>query len=189
MSSAVIAFEMTGQVTHLLPVIVSLLSATLTARLLGPSIYDSIIILKKLPYLPSILPSSSTGHRIFVRDFMEKNLQFVWGKCTYRYLRHLLHSKNSKLRIYPFVKSPQNKILLGTVEKAELQFLLDSHLSRQRMLFQLRQSMQNLNLNVGKHSSEDTFVANNGGLSSVEVKYIGSCVIQLALQSTSGNLK
>ena len=66
LSSAVIAFEMTGQITHLLPVIVAILAATITARYLGPSIYDSLILLKKLPYLPSILPSSSSGHRIFV---------------------------------------------------------------------------------------------------------------------------
>lgn len=144
LSSAVIAFEMTGQLTHLLPVIVAILAATITARFLGPSIYDSLIILKKLPYLPSILPSSSTGHRIFVEDFMERDLLFVWGKCTYRYIRHLLSSKN-KLRIFPFVKSPENMILLGTVERSELQFLLDNHLSRQRMVFELRKSMQNLN--------------------------------------------
>ena len=134
---------MTGQVTHLLPVIVAILTATITARFLGPSIYDSLIILKKLPYLPSILPSSSTGHRIFVEEFMERDLLFVWGKCTYRYIRHLLSSKN-KLRIFPFVKSPENMILLGTVERAELQFLVDNHLSRQRMVFELRKSMQNL---------------------------------------------
>lgn len=48
LSSAVIAFEMTGQVTHLLPVIVAILCATITARLFCPSIYDSLIILKKV---------------------------------------------------------------------------------------------------------------------------------------------
>jgi len=80
MSSAVIAFEMTGQITHLLPVIVATLVGTITARYFGPSIYDSLIILKKLPYLPSMLPSSSNAHRIMVEDFMEKDLLFVWGK-------------------------------------------------------------------------------------------------------------
>lgn len=160
---------MTGQVTHLLPVIVAILCATITARLFCPSIYDSLIILKKvchsyfllrryhhllffqLPYLPSILPSSSTGHRIFVEDFMERDLHFVFGKCTYRYIRHLLASKNSKLRIYPFVKSPESMILLGTVERTELQALLDNHLSRQRMVFELRKSMQSLSAQVASN--------------------------------------
>ena len=143
LSSAVIAFEMTGQLTHLLPIIVAILAATISGRMLGPSIYDNLIILKKLPYLPSIFPPSSSGHRIFVEDFMERELLFAWEKCTFRYLRHLLNAKK-KLRIYPFVKSPESMILLGTVERSELQTLLDAHLSRSRMMNELRKSMQNL---------------------------------------------
>lgn len=79
---------------------------------------------------------------------MERDLHFVFGKCTYRYIRHLLSSKNAKLRIYPFVKSPESMILLGTVERTELQALLDNHLSRQRMVFELRKSMQSLSAQV-----------------------------------------
>lgn len=154
---------MTGQVTHLLPVIVSILAATITARLFCPSIYDSLIILKKLPYLPSILPSSSSGHRIFVEQFMQKDLLFVFTKCTYRYIRHLLNSKD-KLRTYPFVKSPESMILLGTVERSELQALLDNHLSRQRMVYELRKSMQNLNqqaaTNCPVHGQQKRFQVN-----------------------------
>ncbi len=80
---------------------------------------------------------------------MERDLLFVFGKCTYRYLRHLLSSKTgAKLRIFPFVKSPESMILLGTVERTELQALLDNHLSRQRMVFELRKSMQSLSAQV-----------------------------------------
>lgn len=140
MSTGVMAFEITGQVTHLLPVIVSILTATLTASFLGPSIYDSLIILKKLPYLPSILPLSFAGNQIFVEDFMKKNIQFVWAKCTYRYLRHLLNL-NKKFRLYPYVKSDKNKILLGTVERTELQILLDNYLSKQRQIYQKQKSI------------------------------------------------
>ena len=80
---------------------------------------------------------------------MERDLLFVFGKCTYRYLRHLLSSKvGAKLRIFPFVRSPESMILLGTVERTELQALLDNHLSRQRMVFELRKSMQSLSAQV-----------------------------------------
>lgn len=140
MSTGVMAFEITGQVTHLLPVIVSILTATLTASFLGPSIYDSLIILKKLPYLPSIIPSSSTGNQIFVEDFMKKSIQFVWPKCTYRYLRHLLNL-NTKFRLFPYVKSDKNKILLGTVERTELQILLNDYLSKQKQIYQKQNSI------------------------------------------------
>lgn len=139
MSSAVIAFEMTGQLTHLLPVIIATLVATITARHFGPAIYDSLIILKNLPYLPPIFPSTSSGHQIFVEDFMKKSLYFVWGKCTYRHLQEMLVAKQ-KLRFFPFVRSPKSMILLGTIERSELQFLLDNHLSRQQEIYELRQS-------------------------------------------------
>ena len=42
------------------------------ASLLQPSCYDSIIMIKKLPYLPDIIPSSSGAYSIFVEDFMMK---------------------------------------------------------------------------------------------------------------------
>ncbi|XP_054160915.1 chloride channel protein 2-like [Oppia nitens] len=40
-SSAVIIFEVTGQMTHLLPVLVAVIVAKLVAQRLGPSIYDN----------------------------------------------------------------------------------------------------------------------------------------------------
>ena len=132
-----IAFEVTGQLTHFLPILVSVIVALFVAQRLGPSIYDSLIKLKKLPYLPPILPSDSLGHRVFVQDFMERDLLYVWDGCTYRYLRHLLNSKKH-LNVYPFVKSPESMILLGTVERLELQTILENHLSKDRMIEELK---------------------------------------------------
>lgn len=133
LSSAVIAFEVTGQLTHLLPIIVAVIVANLVSQHLGPSIYDSLIKLKKLPYLPAILQSSSQAHRTFVEDFMERDLLYVWKNCTYRYLKHLINSDKT-LKVYPYVKSPESMILLGTVERMELQSLLEKHLSKEQMI-------------------------------------------------------
>lgn len=58
-SVAVIVFEMTGQITHIVPVMIAVLISNAIAALLQPSMYDSIILIKKLPYLPDLLPSSS----------------------------------------------------------------------------------------------------------------------------------
>lgn len=128
---------MTGQMTHLIPILVATIVATLIAQRLGPSIYDSLIKLKKLPYLPPLIQSGSSGHRIFVENFMEKDLLYVWEGCTYRYLRHLLNTKKH-LNVYPYVKSPESMILLGTVERVELQYLLENHLSKDRMIEDLK---------------------------------------------------
>lgn len=59
MSVCVILFEMTSQITHVIPVLISVLISNGIARLLTPSIYDLVIISKKLPYLPDLLPSTS----------------------------------------------------------------------------------------------------------------------------------
>lgn len=64
-SVSVIIFEMTGQITHIVPIMIAVLISNAIAALLQPSIYDSIILIKKLPYLPDLLPSSSGTSLLF----------------------------------------------------------------------------------------------------------------------------
>jgi len=47
-STSVIVFELTGQIHHILPVMIAVLIANMVAQKISPSIYDSIIQLKKL---------------------------------------------------------------------------------------------------------------------------------------------
>lgn len=54
MSTAVIVFELTGQIAHILPVMIAVILANAVAQSLQPSLYDSIIRMKKLPYLPEL---------------------------------------------------------------------------------------------------------------------------------------
>jgi chloride channel 2 len=58
-SVAVITFELTGQLVALLPVMVAVLIANAVCSYFQPSIYDSIISLKGLPFLPEIPHASS----------------------------------------------------------------------------------------------------------------------------------
>uniref|UniRef100_H3AE58 Chloride channel, voltage-sensitive 2b n=1 Tax=Latimeria chalumnae TaxID=7897 RepID=H3AE58_LATCH len=53
-STAVIVFELTGQISHILPVMIAVILANAVAQSLQPSLYDSIIRIKKLPYLPEL---------------------------------------------------------------------------------------------------------------------------------------
>lgn len=53
-STAVICFELTGQISHILPMMVAVILANMVAQGLQPSLYDSIIQVKKLPYLPEL---------------------------------------------------------------------------------------------------------------------------------------
>lgn len=58
-STSIIVFELTGQIQHILPVMLAVLAGNAVAQRLAPSIYDSIIQLKGLPYLPDIHASQN----------------------------------------------------------------------------------------------------------------------------------
>ncbi|KAJ1623802.1 chloride channel [Pavlovales sp. CCMP2436] len=51
-SSAVLMFELTGGMKHALPMLLTVVVSYMTSRALGDSIFDSILMMKKLPYLP-----------------------------------------------------------------------------------------------------------------------------------------
>lgn len=104
---------MTGQITHIVPVMIAVLISNAIAALLQPSMYDSIILIKKLPYLPDLLPSSSgksellfflkknifrntsVKHLIgmysfFVEHFMVSDVKYIWQNISYQRLKLVL---------------------------------------------------------------------------------------------------
>lgn len=84
-SVGVIVFEMTGQISHLVPVMIAVLISNAIAALLQPSMYDSIILMKKLPYLPDLLPSGSGAvYRYTVSDFMLREVKYIWQGISYQ---------------------------------------------------------------------------------------------------------
>ncbi|XP_032593473.1 chloride channel protein 2 isoform X3 [Drosophila grimshawi] len=132
-SVAVIIFEMTGQITHVVPVMIAVLVANAVASLLQPSIYDSIILIKKLPYLPDLLPSSSGMYSIFVEDFMVRDVKYIWHGISYQKLKEVLKI-NKTLRSLPLVDSPENMILLGSVQRYELIKIIEKHIGREKRM-------------------------------------------------------
>lgn len=132
-SVGVIAFEMTGQITHIVPVMIAVLISNAIAALLQPSMYDSIILIKKLPYLPDLLPSSSAMYSFFVEDFMVKDVRYIWQSISYRELKAVLKA-NKQLRSLPLVDRPDNMILLGSVQRYELIKMIDRHIGREKRL-------------------------------------------------------
>uniref|UniRef100_A0A914W961 Chloride channel protein n=1 Tax=Plectus sambesii TaxID=2011161 RepID=A0A914W961_9BILA len=118
-SVSVIAFEMTGQITFLLPVLIAVLFANAICSYLQPSIYDSAIKIKRLPYLPEIPPSRSSVHQIKAEQIMVVNVKFITQQTTYRQLRDLLASAPN-LRSFPVVADNETKILLGSIAREYL---------------------------------------------------------------------
>ncbi|XP_043199053.1 chloride channel protein 2-like [Amphibalanus amphitrite] len=131
-STSVIVFELTGQITHILPVMIAVLIANAVSQLLQPSIYDSIIQIKKLPYLPDIL-TSTNAYSIYVEDIMVREVKYIWHGISHRQLRQVLR-ENKKLSSVPLVDSHESMILLGSIKRKHLVLLLEKHLGRDRRM-------------------------------------------------------
>ncbi|CAG9570316.1 unnamed protein product [Danaus chrysippus] len=132
-STIVICIEMTGQVTHLLPIMAAVLSANATAALLQPSCFDSIILIKKLPYLPDLLSSASRMYDICVEDFMVRDVKYIWNRMTFQQLKDLL-KENKSIKSFPLVSSPSSPVLLGSIHRWELVRLIEQRAGRARRL-------------------------------------------------------
>ncbi|CDW58324.1 Chloride channel protein 2 [Trichuris trichiura] len=126
-STAMIIFELTGQIVHMVPVLLGVALANLIATYLYPSVYDIGIHCKKLPYLPNLLPTSSAVHRILVRDFMIADVKYLTLSSTYKDIRVLLDTFK-RVRTFPLVNNEVSKILIGEISRAELIKLLSSKL-------------------------------------------------------------
>lgn len=132
-SVSVIVFEMTGQITHIIPIMIAVLISNAIAALLQPSLYDSIILIKKLPYLPDLLPSSSGIYHVYVEDFMVHEVKYIWHGMQYSELKAVL-KESRNLRSFPLVDKPDSMILLGSIQRIELIKLIDRHIGRERRL-------------------------------------------------------
>ncbi|XP_061632729.1 chloride channel protein 1 [Phyllopteryx taeniolatus] len=158
-STAVICFELTGQISHILPMMVAVILANMVAQGLQPSLYDSIIQVKKLPYLPELALGHISKYNIFVEDIMVRKVKFLSSRSTYRELNHLLET--TTLKTIPLVDSKESMILLGSIERIELQAAIDWWVSPARRVFERGQSSPGL---VSKISWESfTFVDEEGG--------------------------
>ncbi|NXG83486.1 CLCN2 protein, partial [Stercorarius parasiticus] len=144
-STAVIVFELTGQISHILPVMIAVILANAVAQSLQPSLYDSIIRIKKLPYLPELGWGHHEKYNVRVEDIMVRDIHYITLNCKYRDLQHVLQS--TKMKNLPLVESAESMILLGSIERAQVGALLTHQLSPERRLQALRQKA----LSLDKH--------------------------------------
>ncbi|XP_036303090.1 chloride channel protein 2 [Pipistrellus kuhlii] len=141
-STAVIVFELTGQIAHILPVMIAVILANAVAQSLQPSLYDSIIRIKKLPYLPELGWGRHQQYRVRVEDIMVRDVPHVALSCTFRDLRLAL--RRTKGRMLALVESSESMILLGSIERSQVVALLGAQLSpaRRRQHMQERRAAQ-----------------------------------------------
>ncbi|XP_066968591.1 chloride channel protein 2-like isoform X2 [Macrobrachium rosenbergii] len=131
-SISVIVFELTGQITYVIPIMIGVLIANCISSLLQPSIYDSMIRIKKLPYLPDIIATTSADvYNIYVEDIMVRDVQYIWYGITYVELKKVL-KENRKLKYLPLVDKPDSMILLGSIQRIELVRVLVQQISSEK---------------------------------------------------------
>lgn len=130
-SISVVVAEMTGQIQHIIPVLVAVIVSNAISTLLQPSLYESIIMIKKLPYLPNILPSRSAIHSICVEDFMNRNVKYIWHGITYGELKNIIGNSQG-IRSFPLLGDTEQKILFGSVQRLELLALLERQIGPER---------------------------------------------------------
>ncbi|KAK6743767.1 hypothetical protein RB195_010829 [Necator americanus] len=123
-SVAVIVFELTGQLMHILPVMIAVLIANIVCSYFQPSIYDSIILTKELPYLPELSHFSHEFHTIVAEQIMVTDVKVIWKGMTYYQMKTVIE-ENRRLRSFPVVLDQDSRILLGSVSRKVLSDLIE----------------------------------------------------------------
>ncbi|GMR34365.1 hypothetical protein PMAYCL1PPCAC_04560, partial [Pristionchus mayeri] len=126
-SVAVIIFEITNQLLFLLPVLIGVLVSNAVASYLAPSLYDSIIRLKHLPYLPDIRRAESVFHSLTVCRVMTTPVEVVHGASSYLALQQLLAGL-PRVSAFPVVDKPETMNLIGSVSRNTLNNLLEERI-------------------------------------------------------------
>ncbi|XP_061826463.1 chloride channel K [Nerophis lumbriciformis] len=124
LSPALLAVELTGQFSHVVPALLATLLANAVARSgHRPSFYDAVSISKRLPHLPSLmlahpkLVSAQVGHLLGVRTVQ------LQRAASPQEVQHVLDNTSTETQI-PVVDSHDSPILLGVVVRAELLMFL-----------------------------------------------------------------
>ncbi|XP_066872778.1 chloride channel protein ClC-Ka isoform X6 [Kogia breviceps] len=117
-STALLAFELTGQIVHALPVLMAVLAANAVAQSCQPSFYDGTIIVKKLPYLPWIRCRNISSRHVTVEHFMNCTVTTLAKDTPQEEVVKVVTSTDTAE--YPLVESTESQILVGTVQRAHL---------------------------------------------------------------------
>eukprot|EP00004_Rigifila_ramosa_P015747 TRINITY_DN3679_c0_g1_i1.p1 TRINITY_DN3679_c0_g1~~TRINITY_DN3679_c0_g1_i1.p1 ORF type:complete len:644 (+),score=156.49 TRINITY_DN3679_c0_g1_i1:353-2284(+) len=119
-STAVIIFELTGQLDYMLPTLMATLVSTWVSRYFTYSIYDTLLTLRGLPYLATIRRHKKM--QALANDVMDRNIIFLTTQSTYRDVKRVLRFH---FRYFPLVDTEQNMIFLGTIPRQLLESALD----------------------------------------------------------------
>ncbi|XP_056651700.1 chloride channel protein ClC-Kb isoform X1 [Monodelphis domestica] len=135
-STALLAFELTGQFVHVLPVLMAVLMANAVSQKCQPSFYENIIIAKKLPYLPRVRGRKLNSYQVTAELFMNPNITTLAKDSTLDEVVKIVTSTEAVE--YPLVESEESQLLVGMIHRAHLLPLLQTEPATQGSKHQWR---------------------------------------------------
>jgi chloride channel 2 len=115
-SPIVVMFEITGQLSFMIPMMISSIIAYGIGDLFNLSFYDTVVYLRGLPYLGSIRHPKS--YKLKAKDVMREKIDYVTIKMTPDELRNTL--SKSKHGILPVVEDYETMNFVGSASRTEL---------------------------------------------------------------------
>ncbi|KAI3415891.1 Chloride channel protein 2 [Globodera pallida] len=103
------------------------LTANAICAYLQPSIYDVMIGIKNLPYLPDIPPSNAEVHQCTAENIMVSKVRYLCRLTPFKELRSLL-IEMPKLRSFPVVDDSASMMLLGSISRRTIIELLKTQI-------------------------------------------------------------
>ncbi|GMI08843.1 hypothetical protein TrLO_g10179 [Triparma laevis f. longispina] len=114
-SVAVIAVELTGELEYILPLFLGVFASCIMGSRYSPSIYDSILKARKLPFLPNV----NLKPNAVVSDIMSKHVPHLEKQCSTLDMVQVLRQKFE--HDIPLVESKATMLLHGTISRQEIE--------------------------------------------------------------------
>jgi hypothetical protein len=117
-SVAMIVFELKGDIGYLIPVLFAMVISYAVSNSLAMSIFDVLLDMKDLPYLPALRSVASYNQN--ANDIMNKNFLYLTERSKLKDIVVILQYLGPKSKSIPIVESEENKVLLYSVHAQAL---------------------------------------------------------------------
>uniref|UniRef100_A0A7S3E909 Chloride channel protein n=2 Tax=Rhodosorus marinus TaxID=101924 RepID=A0A7S3E909_9RHOD len=119
LSCSVLIFEVTGQISHMMPILVAVLLSVTVANSFNQSLYDTLIVMKNLPYMPNIRGDVFLSQR--VSEVMVKDVVTVKERSSPEEIGTLL-MEYPTFSSFPVVS--ERRSILGVIRASQLRLLI-----------------------------------------------------------------
>lgn len=117
-SVAMIVFELNGELSYMIPLLMSVLLSYAISQGLAMSIFDVLLDMKDLPYLPAL--SSVEHYHMTAKNIMSKNFLYLTKDSELSDIIVLLQHLGPRAKSIPIVNSDEDKLLMYSVQAQSL---------------------------------------------------------------------